>query len=107
MTSDTDPVQEGTWTIPVSDKEKPRVFFVMHKTDWSNKKQIYTNGADRVATFMLGRNTSEYQLYINNRMYDWCKDPSHNKIVEHLEHIAALDEAFYPPEEFPRHHWYD
>lgn len=98
---------EGTWTKNVSENEPPRTFFVMHKTDWSTQRQIYTNDAERVAAFMLARRLNEYQLYINNREYSWGNDADIMVIAEHIKQCAKLDEAFYPPDEFPRHHWFE
>jgi hypothetical protein len=82
----------------------PRAFFIMNRYDWSKKNQCYTDSAEAALVFMLGRQLSEYILYVNDRIYDWPKDPT--TVESHLKYCREMDDTFYPPDEFPRAHWW-
>ena len=87
--------------------DPPKAFFVMRirAPDLTGKNQCYSDDPRTVHAFMLGRSLSDYCLWINDRIYDWSKDPT--AIEEHLKHALEIDNAFYPPEEFPRGHWWE
>ena len=87
--------------------EPPKAFFVMRATHWGTANQCYTDYPETVATFMWGRQLSEYYLWINDRIYDWPKGGTTDTIEAHLKHALEIDNAFYPPEEFPRYHWWE
>ena len=86
---------------------KPNAFFVMHKTDWVNQKICYSDNSETVATFMLAKQLSDYVLTVNGREYEWGTDgPFYEKLVARLEYLRNFDDVFYPPDEYPREHWW-
>jgi hypothetical protein len=97
---------ERTRYTLIDPESPPKAFLVMHRTNSVDpKNQIYTNDPNSVLVFMLGRRLSEYVLYVNDRIYDWPKNPT--TILEHVKHCLEIDNAFYPPDEFPRSHWWE
>ena len=87
--------------------EPPKAFFVMRMGHLDSGSQCYTDDPEDVANFMWGRQQSEYVLWINDRIYDWPKIPLVDVLIDHLKHALEIDNAFYPPEEFPRGHWWE
>lgn len=50
------------------------------------------------AGFALGRDWSNWQLFINGRLYNWPSGFSviHvSELITHIDHCIELDEAFY------------
>ena len=91
----------------IDSEEPPRAFFVMSHNWVDPKNQIYTDDANKVGLFMLARWFPEYALWINDRAYDWPKTADVMAVAEHLKYLLDFDNVFYPPEEFPRGHWWE
>lgn len=87
--------------------EPPKAFFVLRIGFLGSANQCYTDDPESVASFMWGRQLSEYVLWVNNRIYNWPKIPLVDDIEEYLKYALDMDNALYPPEEFPRYHWWE
>lgn len=48
------------------------------------------------AGFALGRDWSNWQLFINGRLYNWPSRLSRfSELIAHIDHCIEMDEAFY------------
>ena len=99
--------EDNKFTKVISDDEPPRAFLVFSKYGFSNDKDLYTDDANDVSIFMLARDLHEYVLAIYGRAYEWGNSADVREIEKHIIHCRNLDEAFYPLDEFPRHHWWE
>ncbi|RKZ84593.1 MAG: hypothetical protein DRQ39_08175 [Gammaproteobacteria bacterium] len=84
----------------------PKAFFVLRIGHLDKGSQCYSDDALEVTTYMWGRNFPEYALWINDRLYDWPKITDLSLLEDHLKKTLEFDDAFYPPEEFTRQHWW-
>jgi hypothetical protein len=96
----------STWSSVVAqaDDGPPLTFLIMSKSSFSAHAQCYTDDPDAVHVFMLGKRLRDYKLYVNDRLYDWPKEP--RTLLEHLIYCRDMDNTLYPADEFPREHWW-
>jgi len=90
-------------------EEPPRAFLVMKKYDWSKEQTVYTDDPKEVTKFLSRKCLDDYILDIYNRPYNWCKntEPTAEELESHLKLCLDLDTTFYPPDQFPRYHWWE
>ena len=80
--------------MPPAPSQLPHRFAVCHKAD-PDAHACLSNDPAEIASFMWGRGLSEYQLYVNEREYDWPRNAELFTLVGHLEFCLEMDEVLY------------
>ncbi len=83
--------------------EKQEVMDMLKRPIWLLKKseprKMYTFSAPgNVSVFMLGRDFTDYTLYVGKKTYEWPRTSDVDVVADHIRYCMDLESAFYDTE---------